>query len=45
MDFMTQLLEWNGMDTILVVINQFFKLVKMVPTKTVKTTFDATIFF
>ncbi len=42
MDFMTQFLEWNGKDTILILVNQFFKLVKMVPTKTITTTFDST---
>jgi hypothetical protein len=40
MDFMTQLLKWNGMDAILIVINQVFKLAKMVPTKMVTITFD-----
>jgi hypothetical protein len=29
MDFMTQFPKWNGMDTMLVVIDQFFKLAKM----------------
>jgi hypothetical protein len=41
MEFMTHLLEWNGMDTILVVVNQFCKLAKMAPTKTIATTFDS----
>ncbi len=40
MDFMTQLPKWNGMDAILVVVNQFCKLAKMAPTKTITTTFD-----
>jgi hypothetical protein len=40
MDFMTQLLKWNGMDAILIVINQVFKLTKMVPTKMVTITFN-----
>jgi hypothetical protein len=31
MDFMMQLPEWNGMDAILVLINQFSKLAKMAP--------------
>ncbi len=30
MDFMTQLSEWNGMDAILMIVDQFFKLAKMV---------------
>jgi hypothetical protein len=38
---MTQLLKWNGMDAILIVINQVFKLAKMVPTKMVTITFDS----
>ncbi len=40
MDFMMQLLEWNGMDIILMVVDQFSKLAKMVPTKTIATTFN-----
>jgi hypothetical protein len=40
MDFMTQLPKWNGMDTILVVVNQFSKLAKIVPTIMIATTFD-----
>jgi len=40
MDFMTQPLKWNGMDAILIVINQVFKLTKMVPTKMVTITFN-----
>jgi hypothetical protein len=40
MDFMMQLPKWNGMDAILVVVNWFSKLAKMVPTKTTATTFD-----
>jgi hypothetical protein len=40
MDFMTQRPEWNGMDAILVAINQFSKLTKMAPTKTIVRTFD-----
>ncbi len=41
MGFMAQLLEWNGMDAILMVINWFSKLVKMAPIKTITTTFDS----
>jgi hypothetical protein len=41
MDFMTKFLEWNGKNTILIIVNQFFKLVKMVPTKTIATTSDS----
>jgi hypothetical protein len=41
MDSMTQLPEWNGMDAILVVIDQFSKLAKMVSTKTIVTAFDS----
>jgi hypothetical protein len=45
MDFMTKLPEWNEMDTILVVANQFSKMAKMAPTKMI-TTFDlAKLFF
>jgi hypothetical protein len=40
MDFMTQLPEWNEMDTILMVVNQFSEMLKMAPTKTIATTFD-----
>jgi hypothetical protein len=40
MDFMTQLLKWNGMDAILMVVEQFSKLAKVVPTKIIITTFD-----
>ncbi len=40
MDFMTQLPKWNGMDAILVVVNQFSKLPKMVPIKTIIITCD-----
>jgi len=40
MDFMTQLPKWNGMDAILVVVNWFSKLAKMVPTKTIAATFE-----
>lgn len=40
MDFMTQLPKWNGMDAILMVIDQFSKLAKVVPTKIIITTFD-----
>jgi hypothetical protein len=29
--FMTQLFKWNGMDVILMVVDQFSKLAKMVP--------------
>jgi hypothetical protein len=45
MDFMTQLLEWNGMDAILVVVDHFSKLAKMAPTKMVMITFDSTKLF
>jgi hypothetical protein len=38
------LLEWNGMDIILVVFDQFSKLAKMVPIKMVATTFNLTKF-
>jgi hypothetical protein len=34
MDFMTQPPKWNRMDAILVIVDQFSKLVKMVPPKT-----------
>lgn len=40
MDFMTQFVEWNGMDTILVVVDYFSKLVKMVPMKNIMITFE-----
>jgi hypothetical protein len=40
MDIMTQMPKWNGMDAILMVIDQFFKLAKMALTKTIMTTFD-----
>ncbi len=40
MEFMNQLLEWNGMDAIFVVVDRLSKLVKIVPTKTITTTFD-----
>ncbi len=40
MDFMTQLLEWNGMNAILVVVDQFSKLEKMALIKIIATTFD-----
>ncbi len=42
MDFMMQLPKWNGMDAILVLVDQFSKLAKMAPTKTTITTFDST---
>jgi hypothetical protein len=42
MDFMIQLPQWNGMDAILVLVNWFFKLAKMVPTKMTMTTIDMT---
>jgi hypothetical protein len=42
MDFMIQFLEWNEKDTILIIVNQFFKLVEMVPAKTIVTNFDST---
>jgi hypothetical protein len=46
MDSMTQLPEWNGMDIILIIIDRFSKLAKIVPTKTIITTFDsAKLFF
>jgi hypothetical protein len=35
MDFMTQPPKWNKMGAISIVFNQFSKLVKMVPTKTI----------
>jgi hypothetical protein len=41
MDFMTQLLKWNGMDVIPMVVNRFSKLAKMALIKTIKTTFDS----
>jgi hypothetical protein len=41
MDFMTQLVKWNEVDTIIIVVIRFSKLAKMVPTKTI-TTFDST---
>ncbi len=40
MDFMTQLFKCNGMDAIFLVVDQFSKLAKMVPTKMIVTTFD-----
>jgi hypothetical protein len=45
MDFMTQLPKWNGMDAILMVVNQLSKLVKMAPTKMIATTSDLTKLF
>jgi len=42
MDFMTQLFKWNGMVTILIKVDQFFKLAKMIPTNMIVTTFDLT---
>jgi hypothetical protein len=42
MDFITQLFKWNRMDAILVVVNQFSKLAKMAPTKTIVITFNST---
>lgn len=39
--FHKTLLEWNKMDTILMVVNRLSKLAKMVPTKTIAT-FDST---
>jgi hypothetical protein len=44
-DFMTQLPKWNGMDTMLVVIDQFSKLAKMMLTKTTTTLFGMRNFF
>jgi hypothetical protein len=41
MDFMMQLLEWNGMDVILVVVNQFSKLAKIVPTNMIIMNFNS----
>jgi hypothetical protein len=35
MDFMTQLLNWNKMEAILVMIDCFSKLAKKVPIKTI----------
>jgi hypothetical protein len=43
MGFMIQFFEWNGKDTILIIVIQFFKLAKMVRTKTMVTTFDSTM--
>jgi len=40
MDFMIQLPKWNGMDAILIIVDQFFKLTKMVTTKMITTTFN-----
>ncbi len=40
MNFMIQLPKWNGMDAILIIVDQFFKLIKMVPTKMIATTFN-----
>jgi hypothetical protein len=34
MDFMTCLLEWEGMDAIFVVVNRFLKLIKFALTQT-----------
>jgi hypothetical protein len=45
MDVMIQLLEWNEMDAILVIVNQFFELAKLVPTRMVATTFDLGSYF
>jgi len=45
MDFMTQLLEWKGMDTILMVVDWFSKLAKMAPTKTIVMVFYSTKLF
>jgi hypothetical protein len=45
MDFMNQLFKWNGMDAILVLVDQFSKLAKMALTKTIVTTFDETKLF
>jgi hypothetical protein len=39
--FHKTLLEWNRMDTILMVVDRFSKLAKMAPTKTIAT-FDST---
>ncbi len=44
MDFMTQLPKWNGMDAILMVVDQLSKLAKMVPTKIIITTSTYEIF-
>jgi hypothetical protein len=41
MDFMTQLFKWNGIDAILVVVDQLSKLGKMVPTKMIAITFES----
>jgi hypothetical protein len=43
--FMTQLLEWNGMDVILMAINRFSKLAKVAPIQIITTTFKSIIFF
>jgi hypothetical protein len=41
MDFMTQLLKWNGMDVIPMVVDRFSKLAKMALIKTITATFDS----
>jgi hypothetical protein len=41
MDFMTQLVEWNGMDVVLMVVNQFSKLAKMALIKMITTIFNS----
>jgi hypothetical protein len=44
-DFIIQLPKWNGMDTILVVVDQFSKLAKMVSIKMIVITFNLTKLF
>jgi hypothetical protein len=39
MDFMIQLVKWTKMDVILIIVNQFCKLTKVVLTKTISTIF------
>jgi hypothetical protein len=40
MDFMSQLLKWNGMDAIFMIVDLFSKLAKVDPSKIIITTFD-----
>ncbi len=40
MDFMNQLLKWNGMDAILMIVDQFSKLAKAAWSKIIITTFN-----
>jgi hypothetical protein len=39
-DFMSQLLKWNGMHAILMIVDKFSKLAKVAPSKIIITTFD-----